>query len=260
MDKLLLSRLLPLDVFGYYTLAWTLASVLSYLSAPVTTALFPRLVQAHNQHQPQELARLYHLGCQVTGVLVLPVASVLICYAQPLLHAWTRDADIASHSALLLQLLAVGCAINLSLAMSYSLQAAIGWNRLVFWVHAVSIPVMAGMLLTSSLRWGSAGGAACWVALYVMHIAVGPYVMHQRILAGEYRTWLWRDLLAPAMGGVAAVLTMRMALPAPASTAGIAAASAGAWLAGVAAQSACSQQLRPYIREFVLKRFRLTKS
>src|SRR3989442_12275852 len=42
LDKIMLSRLLPLETFGYYVLAGMVVGVLSMLASPITTAFFPR--------------------------------------------------------------------------------------------------------------------------------------------------------------------------------------------------------------------------
>ena len=45
MDKLVLSRLLSLEDFGYYSLAGVAAAGLQYLIAPFFSAAFPRFAQ-----------------------------------------------------------------------------------------------------------------------------------------------------------------------------------------------------------------------
>jgi O-antigen/teichoic acid export membrane protein len=244
MDKVVLTRVLPLEEFGYYSIGWTLASVLAYLSAPVTTAIFPRLVQAFNANQQQELARLYHVGSQVVGVLVVPAAATLICYAKPVLLLWTHDTGIAAHAASVLQILAAGFALSLLLAMFYLLQAAAGWNRLSFFLQALSVPALAVMLLSATALWGAVGAAGCWVALYVTHLAVGPPLMHRRLLVGEYGQWITADVLKPVVVGSATVYAISLATPAPASMLGAAMVTAAAWLTGVAAQSIVSTHVR----------------
>ena len=61
-DKIILIKLLPLEAFGYYVLASTVASGLSFLETPIYTAVFPRLSQ-HVLHEEwysvsEETARL----------------------------------------------------------------------------------------------------------------------------------------------------------------------------------------------------------
>src|ERR1044072_2169335 len=44
-DKLILSRLLSLEAYGYYMLAATVTGMLYSLSVPVTQAIYPRMVE-----------------------------------------------------------------------------------------------------------------------------------------------------------------------------------------------------------------------
>ena len=50
LDKLILSRLLPLEIFGHYSVAATVARGLYVLITPVFSAYFPRLSSLAAQH------------------------------------------------------------------------------------------------------------------------------------------------------------------------------------------------------------------
>src|SRR5207253_973450 len=76
-DKVLVSKLLSLKTFGYYSLAWTIANGLLIISSGVFNVVFPRMsaeVAAHSQHG---VARSYHEGTQLMAVLVIPLATVI---------------------------------------------------------------------------------------------------------------------------------------------------------------------------------------
>jgi hypothetical protein len=121
-------------------------------------------------------------------------------------------------------------------------------------VHSISIPLMAGLLVAGVLQGQAAGAAACWIALYAIHMMVAPYLMHLRILGGEYRVWFMGDVLVPVAAGIMAVAAVRMALPVPVTIVGTVAAGMAAWIAGVAAQSVCSNRLRVRLFAAFLKR------
>ena len=60
MDKIVLSALLPLELFGYYTLAGVIAGSLYRFIYPLETAIFPRFSQLVALANHEELERLYH--------------------------------------------------------------------------------------------------------------------------------------------------------------------------------------------------------
>ncbi|MGZ5154112.1 MAG: lipopolysaccharide biosynthesis protein, partial [Burkholderiales bacterium] len=68
LDKIILSNVLTLEAFAYYTLAWRVAGGLYYLTTPITSTFFPRFSQLAVQRDQVELTRLYHRSCQLLSV------------------------------------------------------------------------------------------------------------------------------------------------------------------------------------------------
>jgi len=64
VDKLVLSKILTLEKFGYYTLASIVAGALYSFILPVIFALFPRFVQLISANDQYGLRGLYHKSCQ----------------------------------------------------------------------------------------------------------------------------------------------------------------------------------------------------
>jgi O-antigen/teichoic acid export membrane protein len=58
LDKVILSKMLTLESFGYYTLVFSLASILSQLVTPVSSALFPKFSQIVAGGERTELGSL----------------------------------------------------------------------------------------------------------------------------------------------------------------------------------------------------------
>ena len=85
VDNILLSSLLSLRDYGYYTLAATGASSLYMLIGPITQAWYPRLCELHVRDDQPGLANTYHQGAQLVSVVSGSVAIVLIVFAEPFL-------------------------------------------------------------------------------------------------------------------------------------------------------------------------------
>ncbi|HEX6511338.1 MAG TPA: oligosaccharide flippase family protein, partial [Chloroflexota bacterium] len=91
MDKLILIKLVPLEAFGYYSLAAVVASGLFFLASPVQIAAYPRFSQQAAVEDLDGIRHLYHHSSQLASVLVLPAAVVAALFAQPLLLLWTQN-------------------------------------------------------------------------------------------------------------------------------------------------------------------------
>lgn len=241
IDKVVLSRFLSLEAFGYYALAAVAASSLHYLVGPVFTATFPRFsALAARGDQGEILRERYHAVAQFTSVLVLSAALVLIVFAPRIMELWTGDPQTAERTALLVRILAAGTALNGLIHIPYALQLAHGWPSLTLYVNSIAVIVMipAATLLA---RWGGAPAvAALWAALNIGYVTVLVPLMHRRLLRGELWRWYCLDIGLPLAGGLVSVLVWWWLIPAdvPALLLGLLLVSASASTLGVAGLAA----------------------
>ena len=217
LDKVILSKVLSLEAFGYYSLAWRVAAGLYYLVSPITTAFFPRFSQLAMLNDQQELARLYHRGCQLMSVLILPVAVVLALFSYEFLQLWTQNRSIAENSYLMLSLLVIGNALNGLMNLPLALQLAHGWTRLVFLANTVAVLVLAPLIYFMSLRYGGVGAAWVWLILNCGYVVFLLQMMHRKLLHGHLREWFVVDVGAPlaASLAVAGLWKQAVVLPGP---------------------------------------------
>lgn len=198
-DKLLLSRILSLDAFGYYSLATLVSSALNLAGGPVTQALYPRLTELAAQNNTARLTRSYHLGAQLMSVITMPLALLLIFFGQDLLNAWTGDAALAIQVAPILTPLAIGTLLNGLMGMPYILQLAHGWAGFAARMNMVAVIILVPFIIWVAPRYGAIGAAWVWVVLNTGYILLGIHFMHQRLLPLEKWHWYWNDIVCPAI-------------------------------------------------------------
>ncbi|MBN1877085.1 MAG: oligosaccharide flippase family protein [Anaerolineae bacterium] len=205
LDKVILSKVLPLEMFGYYTLASTVASNLLIVAYPVNYAVFPRFSQLVSQGDEESLKKLYHLSCQLSSVLVLPAAIVLSLFAPEILLLWTGDPATAANTAPLVGLLTIGTALNGLMGLPYLLQLAYGWTKLTLYTNGIAILFMVPLMLGLTSRYGAWGGAAVWVILNSGYVLIELPLMHRRLLRGEQWRWYFEDVGLPMVGSLCVV-------------------------------------------------------
>jgi O-antigen/teichoic acid export membrane protein len=198
-DKVLLSRLLSLEDFGYYTFAATVAAAIYKLVSPIHIAYYPRLVELVARRDDQGLRRTYHQGCQWVAVFVVPAATVFGVFSGEILDLWTSDAALVGHTHLLVSILVLGNALNALMYLPYAAQLAHGWSSLGFQANLAALVMLVPALYFSALQWGAVGAAGAWVALNIGYVLITPHLMHRRILIGEKASWYWRDLGLPLL-------------------------------------------------------------
>jgi hypothetical protein len=133
VDKILLSRLLTLESFGYYALAWLVANALNMLTGPITTALYPRFTELVTNGDEVALRVLYHQGAQLVTVLTGAAAMVLMLFGDRVLRLWTGNPALTQHAAPLMAVLALGTLFNGLMWIPCQMQYAHGWTLL--WIQ-----------------------------------------------------------------------------------------------------------------------------
>ena len=200
VDKILLSRLLTLEAFGYYALAATVAGALYLFMAPITTALHPHLVSLVARGDEAGATAAYHHAAQAVTVFTLPIAVVIAFYGEGLLFAWSGDAKLARSAGPILAALALGNALNGLMHVPYQLQLAHGWTGFAIKVNIVAVALLVPAILWVVPLYGALGAAWVWIALNAGYVVAGIPLMHRRLLPNEMWHWYVRDTGLPALG------------------------------------------------------------
>lgn len=209
VDKLLLSKLLPLREFGYYMLAVSLAGTLYYLVNPITQAWYPRLCQLYAHDDQSALATVYHQGAQLVSVTAGSAGMVLILFSEPILFLWTQDPELTQRVAPFLSIIVAGNMLHSFMHIPYQAQLAHGWTNLAVWVNAVGVLFIIPAILWGVPRYGALAAAWIWVSLCVGYVFIGAQLMYRRILMTEKWKWYLMDLLLPLSAGFSMALCIK---------------------------------------------------
>lgn len=209
-DKVLLSRLLALESFGYYTLAASVCGVLYLLVTPIAQSFSPRFTELVAQGETAVLTRMYHQAAQLVAVLVVPAALVLIFFGETLLVVWTGNASLAHEAGPLVALLAIGWMFNALMNPPYMLQIAYGWTSFAVWMNVIAVMLLVPAILFITPRYGAVGAASVWAVLNASYVLIAIHFMHRRLLIEEKWRWYLHDIFSPfiSAAGIVAVSWM----------------------------------------------------
>ena len=205
LDKVLLSRILPLEGFGQYALAGVVASALYILLTPTFNVIYPRLSGWVAQGRDDEVQRLYRSGTRMLTCVLFPIAAGASVFSYELLLVWTRNATVAAHSAPVVSLFLIGTALNGAMHFPYALQLAHAQTRLPLTINAILLVVLVPLTTVLALHYGAIGGAASWAVLNTIYLLVGTALTHRVFLRGTGMSWLTHDVLLPLVASALVV-------------------------------------------------------
>jgi O-antigen/teichoic acid export membrane protein len=213
-DKILLSKLLPLDVFGYYSVAASAGGAILAVTIPLSTALYPRMVEFVTQGDEKGLITLYHAGSQVVTAVTSPLMALFAFFAEGIIVVWSGDANLAEQVAPLLSVLAVGTFLNGLMQVPYHLQLAHGWTGLSVKVNVIAVLLLIPAMLWIVPRFGAIGAAWIWVILNGGYVLCAVQFMHRRLIPQEKWRWYVGDVLLPMGGAIGVMLLAQQLQPA----------------------------------------------
>ncbi|MBI1194470.1 MAG: oligosaccharide flippase family protein [Gammaproteobacteria bacterium] len=213
IDRLMVSKLLPLEAMGYYSVACAVAGGIYYIAYPVNTAVFPRFSASLERGAADDLLAIFHVSCGLMSALVWPITLTLVVYAPEILILWGRDEALAQASAVPLGILAFGAALNAMILMPLALQHARGMVKPSLVTNsamAVLLPVALYLLIP---KYGLAGAALSWVILNVSYLLAYSPITVRLIGPRETRWWVLRDVLPALIVSAGAVILANIFVP-----------------------------------------------
>jgi O-antigen/teichoic acid export membrane protein len=251
LDKIILSRMLTLKMFGYYSLAATVASAIWMIIIPFNTAIFPRFVQLHELKRTQELMVLFHRSAQILSTLLLPVCALLVIFSREILFLWMHDPSVVENCYLIVSFLVFGTMLNgIASVPGYS-ASAFGWPQLITYTNAIQAVVMIPLIVSLVFWLRGVGAAIAWVILNSTYVIFMVPIYFRRYLREEQGQWYFRDVGAPAFAAFAICMVAQLIAPAFHTRLAIA-----GWLTvtGIIATVATALTL-PHVRGLVCSRF-----
>ena len=252
-DKLVLSRVLPLAEYGYFTLAVTVAGGIVTLTGPIGGALMPRMAMLEARGEREHLIRVYRRATQIVVVVAASVALALALGAEPLLLGWTGNADLAHQAAPILALYAIGNGILAVAAFPFYLQFAKGNLRLHLIGNAVFVVLLIPTVIWAATHHGGVGAGIVWLGMNLLSFVAWLPLVHRKFEPGLNRRWYLHDIAGIAAAAAAAGYAVSLTAPPSSSPRAIqlgfvALIALVVGAAGALASSAVREQLRTWWR------------
>ena len=208
-DKILLSKLVLLEQFGYYTLAGSVAGVIFALIGPINSAMFPRFTELVALQDENNFISIFHLSCQLISFVVFPLWAILTFFPHEVLFVWTHNHTIANSTGPILSLIATGNMLNSMTSELYYVQLSHGYTKLSIIVNAVSVLFLVPLIFILVHVFGIKGGASVWVILNSGYVLIGVHFVYRIYLTKEKWKWYLNDILRFAIPCIITVLVMK---------------------------------------------------
>jgi O-antigen/teichoic acid export membrane protein len=194
IDKVLLSELLPLNEYGYFSLVALITTGIMMLANPLAQTLLPRLTVLMAEGRRDDMHTLFLAANRFVCTFLFPLAALIALHAHDMVFAWSGDLPAADWSRSILPWYSLGSAIMAVSAFQFYLQYAYGQMRLHIWYSVVSAVITVPVMFLTIREYGAPGAAIAWFVLRLVSFAIWPMIVHQRLAPGIHGQWL-RDII-----------------------------------------------------------------
>ncbi|MFA4933766.1 MAG: oligosaccharide flippase family protein [Candidatus Omnitrophota bacterium] len=198
-DKLILSRMVSLKIFGFYMLAWTVSSGLSRVAIPLMQAFSPRFTELVSKGNDRELAKQVHLASQLMSVLIIPPAALIMVFSKQILYAWLGNPEIAAGAWQILGVMVAGTVLT---SCSYpALSILYSRKKLgsVIVMNLFFLTALFPLLIVMIIHFGAIGAAFIWVLYGLVQYVVYQVYGLEGITKTRFFSFLLRDLIVPCV-------------------------------------------------------------
>jgi O-antigen/teichoic acid export membrane protein len=184
LDKIAISKLLPLEELGYYTLAIGLTQGLIVLTNPVSTASLPRFTALYSENKISEASNLFNKMFNLVATIVCSLSVILIFYCKDIIYLWTGNMELASKSYYYTPYLSVGSALLAILVLPFNIAIANGYTRFNNYLGIASLLFTIPAYWISVSIYGSEGAAISWMILQIGITPIYLYLINKKFLVG----------------------------------------------------------------------------
>ena len=195
-DKLILSGILPLAEYGYFTLAVLAAGGITIVTGPISMALLPRMARLHAEGDHAEVRRLYNQSTQLVSVIAGSLAVTLTLAAEPLLYAWTGSREVTAAATPILRLYAIGNGLLALGAFPFYLQYARGNLHYHLIGNVVMVVALIPAITVAAMKAGGIGAGWVWVAMNALYLIGWVGYVHSKLEPGMHWNWLVSNVFA----------------------------------------------------------------
>lgn len=208
LDKLLLSKVLSLAEYGYFTLIATISSGVMLLSGPISKAVLPRMTNLLAKGKEQEMLKLYRTASRFVVCIVAPVTLVIALFPSEIVFIWTGDKAAAMWIAPILPLFIIGNGLLTIGAFQYYLQYSHGKLRQHVVYNTVSAALSIPLIIYSAFKFGPVGVAWVWLCFRILSLLFWTPYIHHIFAPKIHNEWFLKDFLFPLITSLMLLLVV----------------------------------------------------
>lgn len=182
MDKLAISKLLPIDNLGYYTLAVSLSMGIIVLVNPISTALLPRFTSLYSKGRTYEASNLFHKINLIVAIMIFSVMANMSFFAHDLIWIWTGKVELSENASKYIPIMAIAAAMLAMQILPFNIAIANGYTKLNNYLGIFSLTITLPGYWLATKQFGPIGAAVVYCVVQISVTLIFIYVINSKFL------------------------------------------------------------------------------
>ena len=208
-DKLLLSSILPLKEFGYFTIVAIVSNAIIHFSHPISKAMLPRLTYLHHHGKKEELTTIYKKSTQFITIFIFSIVGVVGTFSWELLYSWTGNEEMSTWGSEVLFWYMLGNGVLAISSFQFYLQYAHGKLDMHVKYNTVLSVLALPSIYFSAYEYGAIGVAIVWFILRLLSFLVWVPLVHRKFAPNLHKDWIVNDIMPMFISSVAYVTLLK---------------------------------------------------
>jgi O-antigen/teichoic acid export membrane protein len=163
LDRGVLPRMISVQALAYYSVAFTLAGMMTMTANSMIQSLIPAFSQMQSAADQSKYQALYSRGVRLILIWMIPAIVFLALIAKTFFKIWAGS-EFAEHSVPIFYVLLVGLIFNVPAYIPYAAFLAGGRTDLFAKICIAELVPYVFLLIVLTYNFGPIGAAAAWSA------------------------------------------------------------------------------------------------
>jgi len=195
LDKLLLSGILTLEDFGYFSLITLISGAILSLAIPVFLAFLPRMTLLLSRGDHKGMLNAYSNMTQVTTWVTGALSTMVFIFSKELLFSLTGSNLTYKWGDEVIYWYVAGSFLFVLGTFQYYLQNALGSLKLYVIGLTIAFVLMMPIIYGVAFSYGAIGTGQLWFFFSLIWFLVLTPIVHQQNAPNFHIGWLINDLL-----------------------------------------------------------------
>lgn len=198
MDKLAISKLLPLENLGSYTIALSLAMGILILINPISVALLPRFTALYSLGRNIEATNLFIKINSIVSIIIFTLLANMSLFSEELIWIWTGNIELAKSVEPLLPIMAFAYAFLALQVLPFNIAIANGNTKINLRLGIISLCITLPGFWIITLYYGMVGTASLFCGIQLFTSFVYLYFINLKFLNIEnFKLYCLKSIFLP---------------------------------------------------------------